>query len=240
MRIKTWRSGAQHVLHDADALPQPAPEHFDPAHWRARQLLVGSAPGRAAVAFVRDGLEGQAWALRHYRRGGLMRFVSADLYLWTGLEQTRPFREFRLTAALYDRGLPVPRPVAARVVRAGLLYRGDLVTLCIEDATPLADVLGARELPAGEWHGIGALVRRFQRAGVRHDDINARNLLRGADGGYYLIDFDKAGILPPGPWQEQNLLRLRRSLQKFKAQSPRFRFGDQEWGALLEGYRAEG
>lgn len=238
MRIKTWQQGEQWVLHDADAMPQPSPEQFDASRWGERDLVVGSATGRASVAFVRGGLSGQTWALRHYRRGGMARYVLGDQYLWTGLEQSRPWREFRLTASLHDHGLPVPKPVAARVIRSGLSYRGDLITVFIENAAPLADVLAWRELPEREWKEIGALIRQFQTAGVRHDDINARNILRGSEGGYFLIDFDKAAVVPPGPWRAQNLSRFRRSLDKFKAASPKFRFQEADWDAVLAGYSA--
>lgn len=229
--------GEQHILHDAEAMPAPAPSLFDAGRWSEQDRLVGSATGRAAVAFVRGGVNDQVWALRHYQRGGMARFLTRDLYWWSGLEQARPWQEFNLTASLHAHGLPVPRPVAARVVRAGPFYRGDLITVLIEQAVPLADVLAWRELPPQEWSAIGGMIRRFQDAGVRHDDVNARNVLRTPDGRFHLIDFDKAAIQPPGAWQRGNLLRLRRSLEKFKARDASFRFADADWDALLLGYR---
>lgn len=236
MQIKTWQDGWQYILHDAAAMPRPTPEQFDASLWGEKELLVGSAVGRASVSFVRGGMSGKIWALRHYQRGGMARFVLGDRYGWTGLEQTRPWREFHLTASLHAHGLPVPKPVAARVIRSGLIYRGDLITEFIEDAAPVADVLAWRELPARDWNEIGALIAKFQKAGVRHDDINARNILRGGEHGYFLIDFDKAEIVPPGRWQAQNLARFRRSLDKFKAASPKFRFQEADWDAVLAGY----
>ncbi|MBI2383186.1 MAG: 3-deoxy-D-manno-octulosonic acid kinase [Gammaproteobacteria bacterium] len=234
MRAQSVQVGDAHILYDADAAPDIASQHFDPAWWQQRGDVVGGATGRGAVCFVRGGAA--VWALRHYRRGGWMARLSDDRYWWTGLERTRPWREWRLTAALRAQGLPVPEPVAARVVRDGPFYRGDLITRRIEAAEVLADLLHERALPLGDWHRLGGVLRRFQDAGVRHDDINARNVLLDAQGRFHLLDFDKARIVPPGPWRERNLARFRRSLHKFARREPRFHFAPAAWEALAQGY----
>jgi 3-deoxy-D-manno-octulosonic acid kinase len=234
---ESWQEGRHFVLHDPAALPQPHVGIFDPAHWEAAGAIVGRAQGRGSVAFVRGGQHDQVWALRHYRRGGWVGRIVADRYLWLGLVHTRPWREFRLTRELHDKGLPVPLPVAAHVERGGLLYRGDLITQRIEGAQPLADLLVAGPLPPAHWTQLGRVLKRFHAAGVRHDDINARNVLRDARGAFHVIDFDKAQLLPSGAWQAQNLARFQRSLEKFKAASPAFHFAQPEWQALLAGYK---
>ena len=239
MHAQHWQEGRHAVLHDPAALPQPRAEIFDVAHWETAGRVEGRAPGRGAVAFVRGGPQGEAWALRHYRRGGWIGRLLADRYLWLGLEHTRPWREFRLTRELHHKGLPVPLPVAAHVERrGGLTYRGDLVTQRLEGARTLADLLAAGPLPEAQWIQLGRVLRRFHVAGVRHDDINARNVLRDARGAFYLIDFDKARLLPSGAWQAQNLARFRRSLDKFKAATPGFHYAAPDWQALLTGYNA--
>ena len=235
MRVQSWCEGPHYVLYDADAAPGITQNHFETSWWQARQAVLGTAPGRASVAFVRAD-SGSAWALRHYRRGGLTGRVIADTYFWNGLEQSRPWREWKLTAALHEQGLPVPQPIAARVRRSGLFYQGDLITRRIESAQTLADRLAAQPLTQDGWRHIGAMLRRFHDAGVRHDDINARNILLDAAGGFYLIDFDKAAVVPAGAWREQNLARFKRSLEKFKTKSPAFRFSEAEWTALIAGY----
>ena len=235
--MKEWHQGAHHVLHDPEAMAQPRAELFTPAYWQTVGRVEGSAQGRGgAVAFVRGGRNDEVWALRHYRRGGQVGRIIHDSYLWLGLAAARPWREFRLTAELHGKGLPVPRPVAAHVERRGLAYRGDLITARIPGADPLADLLAAGALPAAQWTALGKVLRRFHEFGVRHDDINARNILRDATGAFHLIDFDKVRLLPNGPWQAQNLARFRRSLDKFKVASPAFHFGEADWAALLSGY----
>jgi len=235
--VREWHNGAHHVLHDPDAMSHPRAELFTPAYWQTVDRVEGRAQGRGgSVVFVRGGKDGEAWALRHYRRGGQLGRVVRDSYLWLGLAAARPWREFRLTAELRAKGLPVPRPVAAYVERRGLAYRGDLITARIAGAEPLADLLAAGVLPAAQWAALGKMLRRFHASGVRHDDINARNILRDGKGAFHLIDFDKARLLPLGAWQAQNLARFRRSLEKFKSASPGFHFEDADWAALLTGY----
>jgi 3-deoxy-D-manno-octulosonic acid kinase len=233
-----WHQGAHHVLHDAGALPKPRAELFDPAHWAAEGRVEGRAEGRGSVVFVRGGLHDEVLALRHYRRGGQVGRLVEDSYLWLGLRYTRPWREFRLTHELHMKGLPVPRPIAAHVRRRGLLYTADLLTVRIPGAEPLADVLMAQSLPPTHWDVLGRMLRRFHNAGVLHADINARNVLRDTRGLFHLIDFDRALLLPSGPWKAQNLARFRRSLDKFKAAAPVFNFSERDWEALRAGYDA--
>jgi 3-deoxy-D-manno-octulosonic acid kinase len=237
VQAERWQEGGHVVLHDPAALPQPRAEMFDPAYWEAAGRVVGRAAGRGAVLFVRAGDEGRVWALRHYRRGGWAGRIVEDRYLWLGLTHTRPWREFHLTRELHDKGLPVPVPVAAHVARSGPTYRGDLITQRIAGAEPLADVLLAGAMPAAHWSQLGRVLRRFHLAGVRHDDINARNVLRDARGVFHVIDFDKACLLPLGDWQAQNLARFQRSLLKHKAAQPGFHFAEPDWQALLSGYQ---
>ncbi len=225
------------ILHARAAAGAIRDEHFDPAWWRERGGVVGEAPGRGAVVFVLHA--GETWALRHFYRGGWMARLSPDRYLWLGRERTRMWREWRMLAELRRRGLPVPEPVAARLTRSGLLYRGDLITRLIEGAETLARIIETRALAPEEWRAVGALLARFHTHGVRHDDINIRNVLRDQAGRFSLIDFDKARFAPPGEWRERNLARFHRSLEKLRASAPQVRFEPGDWRALREGY-AEG
>lgn len=238
VRSQQWQEASHCVLYDADAMAQPRAELFDPGYWYGAGRVEGSAMGRSgrAVTFVRGGANDEVWALRHYRRGGWAGRVIEDSYLWLGLDAARPFREFRLTAELHAKGLPVPKPVAAHVERSGPIYRGDLITQRIDGAEPLADLLLAEPMPPLQWIVLGRVLRRFHQAGVRHDDINARNILRDARGSFHMIDFDKAELLPSGGWQAQNFARFRRSLDKFKAADSRFHFEAVDWQALRTGY----
>jgi 3-deoxy-D-manno-octulosonic acid kinase len=234
--LRSERSG---ILYDASILRNPQDEMFSIAYWRARNALTETDGGRGSIA-VLHGEQGD-WVLRHYKRGGWAAKISTDKYLWTGAERTRCFREWRLLAELWRRGLPVPRPVGARFVRRGLMYQADLITERLANAQTLADAICLGSLAQEEWRAVGRTVAAFHANGAHHRDLNARNILFAqAQGGrrVYLLDFDRGSLEARGAWEHAVLARLRRSLDKLKRQRPQARFDELAWAWLLEGYRA--
>jgi 3-deoxy-D-manno-octulosonic acid kinase len=248
-------------------LPTDAAESmFDPQFWRARSELQEVAAGRGSAWFIASG--GRQWVLRHYRRGGFIARLSRDRYVWAGESRVRAFAEWRLLDLLRRRGLPVPRPVAARYQRAGLCYRCDLITERIVDAQPLSSALATGALAESAWRAVGAAVARLHQAGVDHADLNAHNILLEASGAVSVIDFDRGRLRAPsalreagGPgglggageenglgsargagtlsaWAARNLGRLRRSLAKISRGLPRERYSARDWQWFMAGYRA--
>jgi 3-deoxy-D-manno-octulosonic-acid transferase len=209
---------------------------FDPEFWRARGELIAVTGGRGSAWFIAS--SARHWVLRHFRRGGLMARVSQDRYVWTGEARVRAFAEWRLLDALTRRGLPVPKPVAARYQRTGRSYRCDLITQRIEDAKPLSAALALETLPEARWRAVGAAIARLHRAGVDHADLNAHNILIGVNGAVTLIDFDRGRLRSPGAWRSRNLRRLRRSLAKVSRELPPDRYRTQDWDWLMAGYGA--
>jgi 3-deoxy-D-manno-octulosonic acid kinase len=224
------------MLYDASRCSQPDGRIFDRDAWRTRGGLEETAGGRGTVAFLRDGE--RRWVLRHYRRGGLVARVLDDTYLYTGAARTRSFREFRLLRTLCEWDLPVPRPVAARYQRRGLLYRADLVTEELPTRRTLAQALAAAPLPAPTWHAVGACVATLHARGVHHADLNAHNLLVGEDATVYVLDFDRGRVRPRGAWETAVFERLHRSLVKVSATLPPDRFDGQAWAELRAGAEA--
>ena len=225
--------GSDHVIHDpriVDPLPGWV---FDPDALASRSLVHATGHGRRQVWFF--ALNGHELVLRHYWRGGIVSRLSADVYVWTGLERTRAFREWRLLAQLHDRGLPAPRPVAARVQQGTMAYRADLITVAIPGATPFDEVLqgpaaGDRSL----WHRVGLTLGRFHAAGACHADLNVRNILLDEAGAVWVIDWDRGRLRHPDwRWQEARLERLRHSL---RGQSRLNRAAHVGWPALLAGH----
>jgi 3-deoxy-D-manno-octulosonic acid kinase len=234
-RRATARNGA--MLYDASRLSNADDSLFEVKTWLADQATRRTPGGRGGALFVENA--GQAWVLRHYHRGGFVARFNADRYLWTGEQRTRPFREWQLLAELHAAGLPVPAPVAARYVRHGLTYSGDLITERISDAQPVSALLARAPLPAATWRAIGACVRRLHDAAVWHADLNAHNILIGSDGSVSLIDFDRARRRGPGGgWREANLARLERSLHKICRELPADRFQSDAWSMLRSGYES--
>ena len=218
-------------------LPEDAAESlFDPEFWRTRGELDAVAGGRGSAWFV--GSDDRQWVLRHFRRGGFIARLSRDAYVWAGENRVRAFAEWELLELLAQRGLRVPRPVAARYQRHGLWYRCDLLTERIADAEPLSAMLVQGALAESQWRAIGRAVASLHRAGVDHADLNAHNVLLGADGTVSVIDFDRGRLRAPGTWSSRNLRRLHRSLAKVTRGLPPDRFSDAAWHWLVSGYGA--
>lgn len=222
------------IVYDASVSREAHGHWFEPGWWELQGRALRTDSGRGAAWFV--DAPGRAWVLRHYRRGGLLGRWLDDRYLWWDRESSRPFREFRLTAELHARGLPVPRPVAARVVRDGRWYRGDLITVRLP-AVSFSSLIGRSGLEDAVWRAAGACIARLHAAGLDHADLNLHNLLLANDGSVHVIDLDRGRLRSQGAWRESNLRRLRRSLEKVTLDE--WTDGERAlaWDALLSGYR---
>lgn len=214
-------------LHDPALCADPA-LLFDRAALASRGALADERGGRGSISYV--SLDGREFVLRRYLRGGLPARISRDRYLWLGEDRTRAFLELRLLGELARRGLPVPRPVAARYVRSGLTYRGELVTERLPGARSLAQRWVEGEATEADWVAAGRCIRRFHDAGVQHADLNANNIMLDGRGGAWLLDFDRGRLRKPGPWREKTLARLGRSLAKIASAAA---LGD-DWRARFE------
>ncbi len=228
------RDGECAIIYYAAAGGEAQPRWFDPPWWETQGRAVPVGTGRGGTWLV--GAPGAEWVLRHYRRGGAVGRWVADRYFWLGLERTRPFAEFRFTHRIRALGLPAPRPVAARVLRAGLAYTGDLITERIAGAQSVSALLEAAPLPVAGWRAIGRCIRRFHDHGVCHADLNAHNILIDRAERVFLIDFDRGSLRAPGAWRAANLSRLKRSLAKICRELPPNRFTPADWTALQDAY----
>ncbi len=225
MRFKRRSVSGGFILADAGVAPEP--EWFEPNHWRGQGGGEPLGGGRGVAVSV--GPRG-SWVLRHYHRGGLPGRWVDDRYLWLGERRTRPVGELRVLSALAQAGAPVPRPIAVRVLRHGLFYRGDLITERIESASTLAAAAG--NLSHAAWGMVGRAIRRFHDAGGWHADLNAHNVLLSPSG-VFIVDLDRGRLVRPGVGaQRRNLRRLERSLRKL-GHLPAAQAG---WAALLAAY----
>jgi 3-deoxy-D-manno-octulosonic acid kinase len=225
-----------HILHDQDAFTIMALDWFDVGYWRQQHGLVAEAQGRGTAWMVRHGDD--EFVLRHYHRGGMVASLLQDRYLWRGLERTRAWREWRLLASLHEQGLPVPIPVAAHVVHTGIFYRADLITRRIEGAVSLFQYVSLCPVSTATlfWQRVGQCIRRFHLRGIYHADLNAHNILLDEAGKVYLIDFDRGEQRAAGCWEQANLKRLQRSLEKLKCSYPDMLYSENSWDSLLQGY----
>jgi len=240
MKATETHSKLDHIVYDAEQIENPDSSYFEIESWRKRDALTGTAEGRGTTVFVQLA-GGRDYVLRHYRRGGLVARLIEDHYFWTGLSQTRAWREWYLLAELWKKNLPVPQPVAARVIRHGLFYRADILMRKIPQTQTLADVLMNAAMDARLWKKLGQTLRVFHEQGVFHADLNARNILLDKQETFHLIDFDRGYLRKADKtWQQATLSRLKRSLDKFSERAKKdktgFYFSEADWQTLLQAY----
>lgn len=225
----------QYILFDRSLDDAFTGADFDIDTYQQQGRVVGQASGRGLAYFVKR--KDVECVLRHFRRGGMMAKLSQDKYWWTGPYGTRAFREWYLLSKLKDWELPVPRVIAARVIRHGLWYTADLLTERIINSASLSGLLIYQKLQDNDWRKIGTVLRRFHQRGVYHADLNAHNILWTDSGEVYLVDFDKGRLRSMRrSWQLANLQRLQRSFMKILHQTPNFNFDEQDWKHLIAGY----
>ncbi len=202
---------------------------FEPASWGSVAVPV-SAGGRGSAWFIER--PEQAWVLRQYQRGGLVRKLIRSQYLYTGENRVRSFAEYRLLQLMRVKGLPVPVPVGAMYTLSAGWYSASILLERLNGVSPMGSMV--EELENSDWVSVGCTIRKFHDQNVYHADLNCFNILIGASG-IYLIDFDKSYINHKASadtdWKQSQLIRLKRSLEKILA-------GDLEkgWRSLLHGY----
>jgi len=206
---------------------------FDQSHWLNQGRLLGANSGRGSAWVIKS--EWGKWVLRHYLRGGLYAKLNKDHYLWSGLKNTRAYREFELLQQLQTWQLPAPAPVAAKIRKSGLMYQNDLIMAHIPHRQTLAQAIIAHETSEQDWQMTGQTIARFHEHGVFHADLNAHNILL-SDKLVHVIDFDKGQIRKPQPgWCEKNLKRLKRSVDKVTPDEHSEGI-EQQWQILMEAY----
>jgi 3-deoxy-D-manno-octulosonic acid kinase len=231
---KVEKLGRRWVLFNPELMQLPKDDYFSCTVMKTKGLLTGRADGRGETCFYRA--EDKTWALRHYLRGGFIARFLHDQYLGLRLKKTRAWEEWHLLNQMQALKLPVPKPVAASVIKSGLFYRADLITEFLDNTETLSDILENSNIDASVWLELGKVVRLFHNHSVFHSDLNARNILLDENKKIYLIDFDRCSFKQGDDWKENNLNRLKRSLLKFKSKVENFNFEESDWQSLLKGY----
>ena len=173
-------------------------------------VYVTALPGGAPTVVV-----------RHARHGGMLARVTGDRFPGA----TRAPRELALSARLSALGVPTPTIVAYAVYPAGpMLARSDVATLYIEHSADLASILaGAVGIITREdaVTGAAALLVAMARTGVRHPDLNLKNVLLALTASgtarAYLLDVDRVHIdRARAAAASANAMRLLRSIRKWR------------------------
>jgi len=230
---KTVKS--QIILFDAEHFPAATPDIFNSQFWQLKDAITGQAAGRGTTFFFQ--YNKNEYVLRHYRRGGLIGKVLSDQYLYTGLEQSRAWQEFKLLEHMKTLGLAAPKPSAALVTKRGLYYQADIISTKIPNAQDLHQILLKRSLAADVWQKTGQTIAKFHKHQIYHHDLNIHNIMLDAQDKTWLIDFDKCGIRQGNKWKQSNMSRLKRSFEKEKRlRNIHWQLAD--WQILISAYNA--
>jgi len=164
--------------------------------------------------------DGPRVVVRHSRHGGALALVTGDLFLFP-----RVARELDITLRLIALGVPTPEIIAYVVYPAGPFRRSDVATREVERARDLAAALTDRPEPGPRKMLIEAaakLVAQLGRAGVRHPDLNLKNILLAPGPTSrlkaWVLDVDRVVFGRPGDPRVTyaNLARLERSARKWR------------------------
>lgn len=155
--------------------------------------------------------------IRHNRHGGVLARLTGDRFL----APTRAPRELEASRRLTTLGVATPEVVAYALYPPGSwLQRSDVCSREIPGGRDLAQVLTG-EGPAERTAALGltaALLASLARAGARHHDLNAKNVLVTRDRAY-VLDVDRLALdCPPDVAFAGNMARLARSLRKWRDQ----------------------
>lgn len=182
----------------------------------AGRASVYSAPfPRAGTLVVRPCVHGGWWGR-----------VAGDLYFGPSRVQ----REILTADRLHRKKIATPQVEAVLFYPAGPFVRMEVVTRKIPESQDLVQRLASRPGPA-ERHRIFSAVRKLltqlHRQGIRHPDLNARNILLSGSGSCaaWLLDVDAVQFDTSSSTKVDtaNRHRLLRSLLK------RARLGDLGW-----------
>jgi tRNA A-37 threonylcarbamoyl transferase component Bud32 len=193
-------------------------EKFLQRHQQTSEYLHGRA--LHPVVPLRDR---ERMVVRQYLHGGFFRGVTRDLYLFGA----RSIRELSLTEKIFSSGIATFQPIGA-IHRSTLLffYKAYFLSLEIPEAKDLIQYLQEIGRPPSREallhkrrtiRSVGMLLRQFHEAGFFHGDLQLKNILVSEEKPF-LIDFDHSyqrGILT-APEKRKNLLRLNRSVEKWK------------------------
>jgi tRNA A-37 threonylcarbamoyl transferase component Bud32 len=155
--------------------------------------------------------------VRHNRHGGLLARFTGDRFV----APTRAPYELQVSIELARLGVPTPEVVAyALYPPGGLLQRSDVCSREVPRSRDLAQVLtgeGTSERTLA-LAATAELVAALARAGARHHDLNAKNVLVTAERAY-VLDVDRMALhRTPETALRGNLERLARSLRKWRDQ----------------------
>ena len=187
----------------------------------ARDLAARTLQGRGTAYAIALPVSGLRVVVRRNRHGGLLAPLTRDFFL----PPTRAPHELATSLRLATAGVRTPAVVMYGVDRAYVaLRRADIVTQEIVGGTDLAAYMQpdvAAGLRTTAWAAAIALVQTLDAAGVRHHDLNVKNILlvpHGRNFEAWVLDVDRVAFGTPNSARvrQGNAARLLRSARKWR------------------------
>jgi len=154
--------------------------------------------------------------IKHYRRGGLMRYFIKQRYLKLG--KTRAQIEFEMLQVVRNLGINAPEPVAY-AHRGCIFYQAWLVSRAIKHPLSLAllslkDEKKTRQAMESVIGQISLLIQND----ILHVDLHPGNIVVDGADQIFLVDFDKGQIHPGSKEKLRNryLTRWQRAVTKHR------------------------
>lgn len=186
----------------------------EPERLAASPFVTRRLPGgRIRHALVE--VEGEAWVLKAYRRGGVVGSLNATRYWGAG----RFLQELRVASTAHENGVATADILALILVPAGFgSLRAWMVSRYLSGVESLATYFGHSE-ENDLFSTAGRLVARMHRVGIDHADLHLGNIVASLEEGpprAFILDWDRAVCRGEGNWKFENLLRLWRSVEKLR------------------------
>lgn len=203
-------AGLQAALQQAPSLHEWAAQVPDATPFQGRATAWGVRLPRASIDVV----------VRHARRGGLLKRLRGDRYVWPG----RAPWELEASLRLQEAGVRTADVIAYALYEAGPGFcRCDVVTKRLPAGADFPQTWAEAQEPEREdlLIAVGSLLRDLRAAGARHADLNAKNLHMAREGGRWhawVLDIDRVGFVAPNDPEvgQRNFDRLGRSIRKWR------------------------
>jgi hypothetical protein len=203
-----------------NAYRQAPPDNRTLHGYASRVVGARSMTGRAVAYAVTLPGTTRSIVVRHNRHGGLLGALTGDLF--TGC--TRAPGELEIAITLTGIDVPTPAVVGYAIYPVAFgLARSDVLTEEITDSADLGDVLLRSTSDSAErLRALGAtraLLQRLAAAGVRHHDLNVKNILIRTtdDSAAYMLDVDRVELgCSHHDADTGNRARLLRSVEKWQ------------------------